>query len=383
MVEGHGPKSLGQKVLGERKNQLPFVLNCSRVDLKGGLKTFSDEIMGAMVEAGLPCRAVVPVGYKVPAGVEAVFTPAYLASVSHLSLLRPLKWLFYSRFHFPIPADQKVLSTTHQVLPNRSRQIVTIHDIRPYFFPDTRLQQFYFRTILPRALARCDGILTVSESSRELIADTYRISLDRIAVVPNSVRLPSSVSRPVEVGCYPYLLVVGASWAHKNVEAFLLQHRIWATSYKLKIVGGKTPYRDSLTSLVLTLGIADRVEFLSDIGAEQLDRLYRECSAVIYPSKMEGFGLPPLEAMARLRPVIVSDLPVFRETYGPHAVYVNLDREESWEQAFRQLPHLDDAFFARAQAHAQTFTRGRMATCLMAALRRFWSLDIGTERWNG
>jgi glycosyltransferase involved in cell wall biosynthesis len=357
------------------EKRTPFVLNCSRVGLTGGLKTFSDEVMGAMVEAGLPCLAVVPTGYPVPDHVEAIFTPASLAGASNLSLLRPVKWLTYSWFDFPVAADQRILSTTHQVLPHHSKQIVTIHDLRPYFYPDTQIQRFYFHVMLPRALSKCDGILTVSESSRELIAEIYGISLDRIAVVPNAIRQPTSLRASFEPGHSPYLLAVGASWSHKNIESLLQQHRLWVSNYGLKIVAGDGPYRRFLTALAAKLGIATRVEFLSGICREQLDRLYDQCTALVYPSRMEGFGLPPLEAMARRRPAIVSDIPVFRELYGSHAIYVKVADEDSWEDAFHRLTTLDEAFFAGGQAHAQTYNRRRMGCALGAALSRFWSIE--------
>ena len=331
--------------------------------------------MGATVKAGLPCHAVVPVGYTMPEGVTGVFTPASLAGASNLSLLRPIKWLAYSWFEFPVPADQRVLCTTHHVLPRRSKQIVTIHDLRPYFFPDTQIQRFYFHVMLRRALTRCDGILTVSESSRELIAETYGIELDRIAVVPNAVRQPRLSPSPYKENESPYLLAVGASWSHKNIESLLERHRLWASTYELKIVAGNGPYRRFLAELAARLGIAARVTFLSDISTDQLDLLYEQCAALVYPSVMEGFGLPPLEAMVRRRPAIVSDIPVFRELYGPHAIYVQSAREDSWEDALRRLATLDDKFLGAAQAHAQTYTRTRLGCALGRALSRFWSIE--------
>ena len=128
----------------------PFVLNCSRAGLQGGLKTFANEIMGSVLAKGYPCRAVVPFGYQVPAGVEPIFTPASLGGSTDISLLRPIKWLAYSQFRFPVSKQQRVLGTTHQVLPGRGRQIVTVHDLRPYFYPDSSVQHFYFRHMLPR-----------------------------------------------------------------------------------------------------------------------------------------------------------------------------------------------------------------------------------------
>lgn len=351
----------------------PFVLNCSRVGRQGGLKTFADEVMRSLLDEGWGCSAVVPAGYRVPTGAKPTYTPASLAGSSNLSLLRPMKWLAYSRFGFPVPKDQRVLCTTHHVLPGRSKQIVTVHDLRPYFLPDTPVQRFYFHHMLPRALNRCDGILTVSETSRQIIADVYSISLDRIAVVPNSIQPPP----PYFEQRFPaerYLLAVGASWPHKNIAAVLAQHRLWADDYRFKVIAGKGQYREELEKMAHSLGVGHRLEFLSDVGTEALEELYAGCSALVYPSRMEGFGLPPLEAMARGCPVIVADIPVFRELYGSHALYVHTDSEASWQQAFADLATISPARMEAARIHAGNFTRLRLASALSEALHRFWSL---------
>ena len=352
----------------------PFVLNCSRVGRYGGLKTHADEVMRAVLSWGFGCRAVVPAGYIVPEGVEPIFTPASFAAAANLSLLRPIKWFIYSYFKFPIPERERVLCTTHHVIPGRLRQVVTIHDLRPYFLPDTAVQSFYFHHILPRALKHCDGILSSSETSRKIIAEVYKIPLDRIAVVPLTVRQPEPFTLEPVVWSEPFLLVVGASWAHKNIETLLRQHALWSREYGLKIVGGKGPYLTLLRELASSLGISDRVEFLSDVSTGYLEQLYAGCSALVYPSKMEGFGLPPLEAMARRRPAIVADIPVFRELYGSHALFVQVERADSWQKSFAALPSIDSIQLDAAREHAATFNLPRMAHALNEALHRFWSV---------
>ena len=66
----------------------------------------------------------------------------------------------------------------------------------------------------------------------------------------------------------------------------------------------------------------EKLDFIDSIDDKSLDILYATCSALVYPSRMEGFGLPPLEAMAHAKPVIVSDIPVMRELLGAVPLYV-------------------------------------------------------------
>ena len=352
----------------------PFVLNCSRVGRYGGLKTHADEVMRSVLARGCGCTAVVPADYIAPDGVDSIFTPASFAGATNLSLLRPIKWFIYSYFKFPIPERERILCTTHHVIPGRFRQVVTIHDLRPYFLPDTAVQSFYFHHVLPRALKHCDGIISSSETSRKLIAEVYKIPLDRIAVVPLTVRQPERFTLKPVLWSEPFLLVVGASWGHKNIETLLRQQALWSREYGLKIVGGRGPYLTRLEKLASSLGISDRIEFLSDVSTGRLEQLYAGCSALVYPSKMEGFGLPPLEAMVRRRPAIVADIPVFRELYGPHALFVQVENADSWQKAFSTLPSIDSIQLDAAREHAATFNHSRMAHALNEALHRFWSL---------
>lgn len=371
--------NLDSMTLAPNSKEPKITLNCSRITLQGGLRTFSEEVISALVLLGYAVKVVLPTGMEAPRGAEVFRTPTSLAGASNISWLRPLRWLAYSRFRFPIASTQRVFCTTHHVLPGRGAQIVTVHDLRPYFYPDNPMQGFYFQKVLPKALRRCDGIITVSETSRNLIAEVYGISVDRIAVVPNVISAPEEPLENPGFGAQtdpksPYLLAVGASWPHKNIESLLHQHKHWSRRYRLKIVAGAGQYRDHLATQAHSLGIASQVQFLENVSAEDLRHLYANCTALVAPSIMEGFGIPPLEAMAHARPVIVSDIPVFRELYGEHALYIAPTKSSSWQTAFDALPNITQDVLERARNHACSFSRQRMACALDEALRRFWNL---------
>jgi glycosyltransferase involved in cell wall biosynthesis len=350
-----------------------FTVNCSRTTLQGGLKTFTDELILALLEEKLRFNAVVPAGFAVPPGAATVSTPRSLAGSSNLSLLRPIRWLLYSRFRFPVPANARVLSTTHHVLPGRRNQIVTVHDLRPFFYPDTPVQAFYFRQLLPRALQRCDAVLTVSDTSRHLISEIYRVPPERIWVVPNVIAPPQEAQGAAHQG-QSYLLMVGASWPHKNVEALLRQKALWSERFRLVVVAGKGQYRTRMEELSRQLGIAGRVDFRSGVSPQELEALYAGCAALVTPSRMEGFGLPALEAMARGRPVLAADIPVYRELYGPHATYVSTEDARSWEAAFAALESSPHQNLEAARKHALSFNRDRMRAGVREALRSIWSI---------
>ena len=354
-----------------------IVLNCSRIGPIGGLRAFAENTMASLLALGYSVDAVLPNDINSPSETRKIATPAFLGSRAGGSLIKPAAWMAYSYFNFPVSREQRVLCTTHHVLPRHARQIVTVHDLRPYFYPDNAAQQLYFKLLLPRALKRCDGVLTVSETSRSLLVDIYGLEESRICVVPNAISV-HPVPLASERACLAdslepgYLLMVGATDAHKNADELLRMHRYWAPRFSVKIMAAPGNHRSFLESMATQLGIAHRVEFLSNVPPAALEALYAHCTALVYPSKMEGFGLPPLEAMAHGKPVIVTDIPIFREIYGDLPIFVNLTHEESWAAAFNQLCEPNPEYRQRAVAHAGSFTLEKMATALQSALHRFW-----------
>jgi glycosyltransferase involved in cell wall biosynthesis len=284
--------------------------------------------------------------------------------------------LAYSSVCFPGASDLRVLCSTHHVLPFRKHQIVIVHDIRSYYHPDSWVQAFYYRFLLPRSLKRCDGILTVSESSKNLLVSVYRIEPERVQVIPNVV--DCEFWRPASNGTPHndrYLLTVGSTWKHKNVTELLRMHRCWASRYRLKIVAGASQYAESLKQMVNELKIQDRVELLSGVSRTELLSLYQHCAALVYPSIMEGFGLPPLEAMSCGRPVIVSDIDLFRELFGDIPLYVQLGNVESWRAAFAALDGYSEVRIRSGIEHARSFSQARMRRSLFCALRTIWGKD--------
>jgi glycosyltransferase involved in cell wall biosynthesis len=327
---------------------------------------------------GIPgISIVVPSGIHLTGKSEQRFVPAWLASHARISWWRPVLWMVYSAVCFPRASTLRVLCSTHHVLPFRKHQIVIVHDIRQYFYPDSWVQAFYFRFLLPRALKRCDGILTVSESSKNLLVSVYSLDPERVQVIPNVV--DCKFWTPATNGTRHadrYLLTVGSTWTHKNVTELLRMYEFWASSYRLKIVAGASQYTELLMKMVKDLKIQDRVEFLSGVSPAELLSLYQHCAALVYPSIMEGFGLPPLEAMSCGRPVIVSDIAPFRELFGDVPLYVQLGNVESWRAVFAALGGYSEVRVRSGIERARSFSQVQMRSSLFRALRTIWGEDF-------
>ena len=362
---------------------MSIIVNASRIGKVGGLRRFATAVVNCFQGVPGVSAVVAPAGIHLTGDVDQWCVPAWLASGAQISVLRPVLWLAYCAFCFPGSRRNRVLSSTHHVLPFRKHQIVTIHDLRSYYYPDSWAQALYYRLVLPSALRHCDGILTVSESSRNLLVSVYCISADRIHVVPNVVDYEFLGPAAGEVGdANGYLLTVGSSWKHKNVTELLRMHEYWVSRYRLKIVASPGQYWEELLRLVNELALQDRVEFLSNVTPTQLLSLYQRCAALVYPSTMEGFGLPPLEAMACGRPVIVSDIAPFRELYGEIPIYVQLGETESWRAAFAALEKYSEERIGSGIEHARTYSLAQMRKALFCALRSIWGDDCLEEASN-
>lgn len=220
-----------------------------------------------------------------------------------------------------------------------ANQVVTIHDLIHYHYPTRNVaENAYNNLLLPRMLRRLNGILTVSHSSKLALCDVYRLPPDRVKVVPNGIDLadwrPSG--RP-PASDPAYLLVVTANRPYKNTVELLEHYRLWADRFRLVIVNTRGRYGGVVRDSIRTLRLEEVVDLRDDLTEHELICLYQDCTATVYPSLMEGFGRPALEAMAVGRPVILSDIPVHRENFGRAAIFVSPGDPESWTRAFATL----------------------------------------------
>jgi len=226
------------------------------------------------------------------------------------------------------------------------RYIAGVNDVT-VFSPLFRLPRWKregFRLLLGRAVRGAEAVVTISEAARVEIARTFRISPERVAVVYPWVKDaffagegPPPARSPV---AGEYLLYVGLRIAHKNldglVRAFLLVSGEFPT-LKLIVAGRRYTTPDMVDRWKADPRLADRLVEILDPSDETLRALYAGARAFVFPSLAEGFGLPPLEAMASGVPVVCSDIPVFREVYGDAVGYVDPNLPESIAEGVRKV----------------------------------------------
>jgi glycosyltransferase involved in cell wall biosynthesis len=224
-------------------------------------------------------------------------------------------------------ADVMLMPANHAARPGRVPQVVVIHDVNFLTAPGTYepAHTRYLNWSYRRAVRDADAVITVSEFSKSEICRHLEVEPDRITVVYSGLGVPlatpASEAPPLDE---PYALWVGATEVSKNVGLLI---DAWSTrapaGLHLAIVG--PPGRDHahLSERAATLG--SRVLIRGAVDEAELERWYRGASVFLFPSRTEGFGFPPLEAMLRGVPVVASSAGSLPEVLGDAALFHDPD----------------------------------------------------------
>ncbi len=213
-------------------------------------------------------------------------------------------------------------------LPKGSSQVVTVHDLLPLQYPSLRRhQQLYYKVFLPLVLKKSAAIITVSESTKRDLIQFYDYPAERIHVIYNGYDQDTFKPSDNTVSDGKYFLVVNAHHPYKNAQAVLDAYKNLADSLEHELIimapEPDSRYVRELKSSASLHGLEKRVHFKCYVDSKELVELYRGATALVYPSLYEGFGLPPLEAMACGCPVIVSSTSSLPEVCGSAAYSVN------------------------------------------------------------
>ena len=251
---------------------------------------------------------------------------------------------FREQFHIPYVLARErpdVYHAPHYVLPPAvpCRSVVTIHDTIHLMFPQylpSRGAYAYARSLMWTAAKRSDRILTVSESSKRDIMRYFNVAPEKIVVVYNALDerfgaepAPEEIARVRERFQldHGFVLYVGNIKPHKNlvrlIDAFDGLRREGFDDLKLLIIGDEISKWPALRRAVHRHKLHKHVRFLGFQSDETLSVLYRLAAVFVFPSLYEGFGLPPLEAMASGTPVVTSNVSSLPEVAGDAAVLVD------------------------------------------------------------
>ena len=275
-------------------------------------------------------------------------------------------------------SNAQLFHEPHYVLPPlaRTRSVVTIHDCIHLRFPQylpNRAALTYARTQMGSAARRADHILTVSEASKRDILHYFDVPPEKISVIYNAIHEHFAVPPPEEnirrvAERYQlqdgFVLYVGNVKPHKNLErlldAFHLLHQMpGLEAVKLVMIGDEISRHSRLRRAVHRYNLHKYVRFLGFLPDEMLAVVYRLASVFVFPSLYEGFGLPPLEAMASGTPVVTSNVSSLPEVVGDAALLVDPTSAEEIADAMRRIltdRELAAQMSARGPARARAFS---------------------------
>lgn len=262
--------------------------------------------------------------------------------------------------------------------------VITMHDAGAIRYPDDfpREWQLYNKHILPRIARRARAIITGTEASRVELARYYGISLNRIAVTRYGIDKryhqnldPGEIAREKArlANGAPLLLFPGAPVSRKNLDIVLRtikdgRPESVLSLIRLAISGASEDQFPRYRDWIKGHGLSERVLWLGHVASDRMPLLYAAADAVIYPSFYEGFGLPPLEAMAVGTPVIASTASCLPEVLGHAALLVAPNDDQGFTEAAEEvLTRLDlrARMVAEGKIHAAQYTWARCAeeTC--------------------
>jgi glycosyltransferase involved in cell wall biosynthesis len=290
--------------------------------------------------------------------------------------------------------------------------VVTIHDMSTLLFADQKgyrnnLRMFYLR----RGLLRADRVLAVSSATRRDVETVLGIPPKRVQVVYNApdpafcqpgappaalpgerqYGYPRQIQRVLDRYQihYPFLLYVGRTNPQKNiprlVEAFAvlrgeMRDHLLYNDLRLIIIGDEISKNPALRQAVIQGRVEDVVRFLGFVPIETLRAFYQAASAFVFPSLYEGFGLPPLEAMACGTPVVCSNVSSLPEVVGDAAMVVNPENVFDIARGMREIlldNDLRNGFIERGLQQLGRFSWERTAAQVLQAYEEIGNKVVG------
>jgi glycosyltransferase involved in cell wall biosynthesis len=301
-----------------------------------------------------PCVNLRTLGYRTT-GVQRYLRgllphmPGELNSIKPSQALHGIKGHVWEQLYLPTQLRHRLLWSPGNTGPvGISRQVLTVHDAAALDHPEWFERKFarWYGVLLPRLIRKVRAIITVSHFSKERIVRLSGVEPECVHVIYNGVAQRFQAADPKTIKelraeydlTGPYILFVGSLEPRKNLRVLLQAWRLGGfEGANLAVVGTGGHVFANLGFDTIPAG----VRLLGRLEDEVLAALYSGAAGFVYPSIYEGFGLPPLEAMACGCPVAVSDIPAHREVFGGAAMYFDPFSPDDLSSRLKCLLELD------------------------------------------
>lgn len=342
-----------------------FLIDGAAWNNRRGYGRFTRGVVAALARVGhgrafkilLPASEVPdpPLPDLEPVPVDVDVAPATAAAASGSRSLKDL-WRFRAAARAS-GADGIFFPSVYTWFPSGLRSVTTVHDTIPESLPDLVFPNHRGRLLwglkVKAAIATASAVVTVSESARRDVAARFGIAEHALTVVPEGFdrdvfhpqRDPLVRARWRARFGLPddgiLAITVGGLGPHKNLGAAIracARLKADGTKVALALAGGGAgdvfhSEAGALATLAETSGLGRDASFLGYIPDSDLGDLVRSADVLLFPSRLEGFGLPALEALACGTPLVISPCPALRETAGALAIEVDPDDTPAFVRA--------------------------------------------------
>ena len=241
--------------------------------------------------------------------------------------------------------NQKVKNTRNTIFHStyyrslvgwRGKQIFSVYDLIYEKYPDTFNDARDVIHLKSQAFKRADHLICISDATKQDLIHYYNIPDEKISISHLGY---GEQFRPVDSSRIdlrmdiPFILYVGGRAKYKGFSDLVTAYSQWRSRHDLKLVVVGNEWTKQESELLSNMGIQHQVQLLGGIDDKQLCDLYNQARAFVYPSHYEGFGLPLLEAMACVCPVIASSIPSTREIAGDIPFYFEVAKPEGLTDA--------------------------------------------------
>jgi len=263
--------------------------------------------------------------------------------------------------------------TAHRKVPH----VLTVYDMIHEKFPESFRDGEAVTRSKKRAVERVDHVLCISESTRRDLQEMYSLDDDCLTVtyLGYDTLMQTDVNAQDLIGSFPYILYVGGRHGYKNFDGLL---RAFASSAWLKanfrlVCFGGGAFSQAELGLMAGFGLSATQLLHVGGGDDRLAALYRGAAAFVYPSKYEGFGIPPLEAMSMDCPVICSNTSSIPEVVGDAGEYFDPHDPDSIRVSIERIlqsTSLRAELVASGRERCKRFSWERCAQETLAVYRR-------------
>jgi len=321
-------------------------------------------------------------------GHDSAFSPPEACLWEGVPFDAPIYSIAEQMCILPLLRGCDALWTPHYPIPVLSRLplAVTVHDLAHLALPDvfTGVQNVYARLMFQAVRFKAAELVFDSEFSRQEFLRHVGKPRGGMTVVHIGVDSAWMMDHPpaARAASTPYFLAVGNIKPHKNIRLLCRAFaRIAGTcDADLVLAGEYAGFRTNEVSTEMLANIhPGRIRFIGAVEQKALYNLVAGAQALIFPSRYEGFGLPPLEALAAGIPVVASDIPPVHEVCAEHVRYFSPDSEEQLSQNLLEIlaisPEERRMKGAAGRAHARQFSWKSTADKTVEVLHRVLGLS--------